>query len=315
MDKVLLTGASGFVGRAVLEKISTHSVVLLARKPVAGLKNKTIIKDIDEHVDFSDALDGINVVIHCAARVHVMKDDCSDPLEAYMKVNTRGTMALAEQAAKSGVRRFIFISTIKVNGEETFDKPFTAADKRQPQDDYGRSKSIAEEQLMALSEKTGMEVVIIRPPLVYGPKVKANFASLLKVVSKGLPLPFGCITNNKRSIVFIDNLVDLIVRTIEHPRAANRVFLVSDGEDLSTRGLIEKMASGQTKKPLLLPIPVSLLNALGTITGKASTISRLTGSLQLDISETCKLLTWQPPFKTEQALTATIKSFEHSKVK
>jgi nucleoside-diphosphate-sugar epimerase len=235
-------------------------------------------------------------LIHCAAcTVAPIKS-----IENFRSINTHSTLYLAQQAADAGIKRFVFISSIKVNGESTSKKlPFTAFDTHCPQDPYGISKSEAEEQLMALGKETGLEIVIIRPPLVYGEGVKANFASLMKLVGKGIPLPFRAINQNKRSLVSVYNLVDLIKVCIDHPKAANQVFLVSDDNDLSTAEMVALMAKAQNNKNLALPVPVWCFKLIGKLLNKNDVVDRLTGSLQLDITHTKETLGWQPPYSVE----------------
>ncbi len=231
-----------------------------------------------------------------------MTDEMADPLAEYRRVNVDGTLNLARQTAAAGVKRFVFISSIKVNGEATArGKAFQADGVPAPEDAYGQSKLEAEQGLVKLAAETGIEVVIIRPPLVYGPGVKGNFASMIKLVEKGLPLPLGAI-NNKRSLVGIDNLVDLVIRCIDHPAAANQVFLAGDGEDLSTTELLRAVGKAMGKPARLIPVPVGLLQFGATLLGKKAMAQRLLGSLQVDISKTCELLDWQPPYTVEEGL-------------
>ena len=301
--KIIMTGANGFIGSILLKELKNHNIVTLTRNPV----NITDYKyDLSHSVNDSSIFCDSNVVIHCAARVHMMNDSCANSVDEYRKVNTLGTLNLARQAVNAGVKRFIFISSIKVNGEQTkIGCPFTAADKPNPQDPYGQSKAEAEEQLLALAKETGLEVVIIRPTLVYGAGVKANFASLMKLVAKGLPLPFGAITTNRRSLVSVYNLVDLIKTCIDHPNAANQVFLVSDDRDLSTADMVRQMGHALSKPTKLIPIPAFFYSLAGKITGKQDMVSRLIGSLQVDISTTKKQLNWIPPYKLEDSFKMT----------
>lgn len=303
---ILLSGSSGFVGSALLEKLNVNKVKMLTRNTdIVDDKSYFYCKDFLSF-DFKNRFHDIDVFIHCAARVHVMKDASVNPIEEYREVNTAGTLNLARQAAEAGVKRFIFISSIKVNGESTqIGDPFKATDKPNPQDPYGQSKAEAEEQLLALAKETGLEVVIIRPTLVYGAGVKANFASLMKLVAKGLPLPFGAITTNRRSLVSVYNLVDLIKICIDHPNAANQVFLVSDDHDLSTADMVRQMGHALSKPAKLIPIPVFCYSLAGKITGKQDMVSRLIGSLQVDISATKKQLDWIPPYKLEDSFRMT----------
>jgi nucleoside-diphosphate-sugar epimerase len=238
-----------------------------------------------------------------------MNDVATDPLAEFRRINVAGTLQLARQAAKAGVKRFVFISSIKVNGESTtLGQPYTAQQAPAPIDPYGVSKWEAEQQLLALATETGMEVVIIRPVLVYGPGVKANFLSMMKWLYKGVPLPLGAI-HNKRSLVALDNLVDLIVTCIDHPQAANQTFLVSDGEDLSTTELLQRMSQALGKRPRLLPVPAWMLATASTVLGKKSISQRLCGSLQVDITHTRQQLDWTPPVSVDVALRKTAQHF------
>ena len=258
--------------------------------------------DLTATTNWSAALERVSAVLHCAARVHVMTDASANPLDEFRRVNVQGTLSLARQAAAAGVRRFVFISSIKVNGESTqAGQPFTADDTSAPQDAYGISKMEAEQGLRELSAQTGMEVVIIRPPLVYGPGVKANFAAMMRWLQRGVPLPLGAI-HNQRSLVALDNLVDLIVTCITHPAAANQTFLVSDGEDVSTTELLRRMGQAMGKPARLLPVPASWLKLAATLVGKREVAQRLCGSLQVDIEKTRQLLGWSPPFSLDQGL-------------
>ncbi|PSU68051.1 UDP-glucose 4-epimerase [Photobacterium phosphoreum] len=304
---ILITGATGFLGSNILGKLDSDKVKLLIRNKSSFLVNNKCYEGIiDSTTIYTEALQNVNCIIHCAARVHVMKDASINPIEKYREVNTTGTLNLARQAVEAGVKRFIFISSIKVNGEDTqIGSPFKATDKPNPQDPYGQSKAEAEEQLLALAKETGLEVVIIRPTLVYGAGVKANFASLMKLVAKGLPLPFGSITTNRRSLVSVYNLVDLIKTCIDHPNAANQVFLVSDDHDLSTADMVRQMGRALSKPTKLIPIPVFCYSLAGKITGKQDMVSRLIGSLQVDISATKKQLNWVPPYKLEDGFKMT----------
>ncbi|GHD53890.1 hypothetical protein GCM10008110_27940 [Marinobacter persicus] len=242
------------------------------------------------------------VVAHTAARAHIMKDEVPDPLAEYRKVNVEGTLNLARQAAEAGVSRFIYISSIKVNGEQTpLGKPYTAEDVPAPEDPYGVSKLEAETGLHKIASETGMEVVIIRPPLVYGPGVKGNFASMIKLVEKGLPLPLGSI-HNKRSLVALDNLVDLIITCIDHPAAANQVFLAGDGQDVSTTELLRGVGRAMGKPARLVPVPAGMLMFGAGLLGKKAVAHRLLGSLEVDISKARNLLGWEPPLSVEEGL-------------
>lgn len=305
--KVLVTGYSGFVGQHLVNLIQTsYTLHLLGRKPCPA--GEFFQAELNKGDNYSAALAGVDVVIHCAARVHVMQEQEADPLSAFRELNTAATLNLAKQAAEAGVKRFIFLSTIKVNGESTTGRAaFTAADAAKPIDAYGISKAEAEQQLMALGASAGMEIVIIRPPLIYGAGVKANFASLMNLVAKGLPLPFRWLSKNKRSLVSVYNLVDLIKLCIEHPKAANQVFLVSDDCDLSTAEMVALMAKVQDKANFALPVPSWLFNVLGKMTNKQQVVDRLVGSLQLDISHTKQTLNWAPPYSVEHGFKLAAK--------
>ncbi|NVN82681.1 MULTISPECIES: SDR family oxidoreductase [unclassified Vibrio] len=304
---ILVTGSSGFVGTKLLERFPCDEIVGLGRKKPLNLELHQFIEaEIDRYTDYSAALSGVSVVIHLAARVHVMGDSVENPLDAYREINTLGTINLARQAVNAGVKRFVFISSIKVNGESsTSGYPFTYTDKRKPEDFYGQSKSEAEEQLLALAEETGLEVVIIRPTLVYGAGVKANFASLMNSVSKGFPLPFGSINSNKRSLVSVVNLVDLIVTCIEHPKAKNQVFLVSDDHDVSTSEMVRQMSVACGKTNFQLPIPAWCYKLAGKLFKKEDVVARLIGSLQVDISYTKEKLDWTPPQSLQDGFKET----------
>jgi nucleoside-diphosphate-sugar epimerase len=317
--KVLVTGASGFVGDQLFKQLGSgrmHQVVGAVRTK-SGLRVPDIYAcgDLGPETSWLAALQSVNVVVHCAARVHVMNDALFDPLSEFRKVNVEGTLNLARQAAAAGVKRFIFLSSIKVNGEGTAPgKLYKADDVPAPVDSYGISKLEAEQGLQALAAATGMEVVIIRPVLVYGSGVKANFLSIMRWLNKGVPLPFGAI-HNQRSLVALDNLVDLIGTCIDHAAAANQTFLVSDGDDLSTTELLRRMGVALGKPVRLLPVPSRLLEVGATLIGKQALAQRLCGSLQVDISKTRELLNWTPLVSVDEALRKSAKHFleQHAK--
>ncbi|MFN4062749.1 MAG: UDP-glucose 4-epimerase family protein [Parazoarcus communis] len=314
MSAMLITGANGFVGNALAIRLTAdgHPLRLALRARLAALPvgvETFVHGDLGEEIDWTPALVGVDAVLHCAARVHVMADTTDDPLAEFRRCNVDGTLRLACAAAAARVRRFIFVSSIKVNGESTLPGlPFTAQQSPAPIDPYGVSKWEAEQQLRKLSAETGMEVVIIRPVLVYGPGVKANFLNMMKWLYKGAPLPLGAI-HNKRSLVALDNLVDLIVTCIAHPQAANQTFLVSDGEDLSTTELLRRMSHMLGKRPHLLPVPAWMLETAAKLLGKQSVAQRLCGSLQVDISYTRERLGWTPPVSVDAALRKTAQHF------
>ena len=304
--RVRVTGANGFVGRALCAEASVRGFVVggMSRSGchLPGDTESLVVGSLDERTDWRAALTGADIVIHLAARVHVMQDTATDPLVEFRRVNVQGTLNLARQAAAAGVRRFVFISSIKVNGETTeLDQPFTADDEPAPLDPYGISKMEAEQGLRKIAAGTGMEVVIIRPPLVYGPGVKANFLSMMRWLRRGVPLPLGAI-HNRRSMVALDNLVDLILTCIDHPAAANLTFLVSDGEDLSTTQLLQRLGRALGRPARLIPVPAMLLKVGAALVGKPAIAQRLCGSLQVDISKTQQLLGWTPPLSVDEGL-------------
>jgi UDP-glucose 4-epimerase len=244
-----------------------------------------------------------------------MNEIDEDPLEAFREVNVRGTLQLAQAADRSGVKRFIFVSSIKVNGESTTRRlPYQSSDTASPEDPYGISKAEAEEGLKKLAEKTGMDVVIIRPPLVYGPGVKANFAAMLKLASTGIPLPFGSIKHNQRSMVYVENLISLIIECVINPNAANQTFLISDDGDLSTKAFVKGLSKALGKNCFMLPFPNAVFSLVGKALGKSSIIDRLCGSLQVDINHTKNTLNWQPPYSVEQGFEATANAFKKNKL-
>jgi len=315
-QKVLITGASGFLGSALSDKISSlprYSLVTTVRK---GSRNKAVdaipipIASMSAETDWTQALHGVQTVIHTAARVHVMNDLASDPLSEYRKVNVRGTLNLAKQAVAAGVSRFIFISTIKVNGESTLPgMVFTADEQPHPVDPYAISKWETENGLYQIANETKMDVVIIRPPLIYGPGVKANFLAMMRWINLGVPLPLGAI-HNKRSLVALENLVSLIVTCIENPAAANQIFLVGDDEDLSTTELLQRIASALGKPARLFPFPTCLINFAASLLGKRGMAQRLSASLQVDISKARKLLDWEPPVSVDEGLRKAADDFK-----
>lgn len=314
---ILVTGATGFVGSALANRLMADGacggVVAALRRLDASLPEgvkHVQVGDLLPNTNWNAALQQVNAVVHCAARVHVMQDSANNPLDAYRHVNVQGTLNLARQAAQAGVRRFVFVSSIKVNGEATLPgKPFSADDEPAPLDPYGLSKMEAEQGLQEISAQTGMEVVIVRPPLVYGPGVKANFASMMRWVAKGVPLPLGAI-HNARSMVALDNLVDLLVTCLRHPAATGQTFLVSDGVDVSTTQLLRRTAHAMGKPARLLPVPAGLLQWGATLLGKRDVAQRLCGSLQVDIGKTRQLLGWAPPLTLDQGLKKAVEGLK-----
>ncbi|WP_373095040.1 UDP-glucose 4-epimerase family protein [Zhongshania sp.] len=302
--KILITGANGFVGSHLILRLSKfeYPVAGVVRAYRVNSPDCIVIGDIDEDTKWRPALDGCDVVIHAAARTHVMNEESGDVLGRFRKVNVQGTINLARQAAEVGVQRFIFISSIKVNGESTsvgdrFDEASTAS----PIDPYGISKYEAEQALFEISSETGMEIVVIRPPLIYGSGVKGNFAMLSRVVRRGLPLPLGAIQNS-RTMVGIDNLVSLIIACIEHPSAANQIFLAGDCEDLSTTELLRRVAKSMGRPCRLFPVPKGFLVFAAKLLGKNAAAQRLFGSLQIDISKARMLLEWEPTVSVDEGL-------------
>ena len=276
---------------------------------LSNQKGDEVIGDIGPDTNWETALEGVDTIVHTAARVHVMKDSTKDPLREFRKVNLEGTLSLGRQAAYASVKRFIFISSIKVNGESTASgKPFSANDLPDPADPYGISKWETEVGLHQLAKETGMEIVIVRPPLIYGPGVKANFLRMMRWVNNGVPLPLGAI-HNKRSLVALDNLVDLIITCVEHPAAANQTFLAGDDEDLSTTELLQCMGNALGKPARLIPFPAGLLTLAAFLLGKRDVAQRLCGSLQVDISKARELLGWSPPVSVEDGLRKTAEDF------
>ena len=311
---MLVTGANGFVGSALCARLRkdgapVRGAVRSSNARPGGTEGVTI-DGLASDTDWSEALKNVEQVVHLAARVHVMNDKSSEPLAEFRRVNVEGTAALARQAAAAGVRRFVFLSSVKVIGEFTeAGQPFTADDAPAPEDPYGVSKHEAEQLLRQIADETGMEVVIIRPPLVYGPGVKANFESMIRWLARGVPLPLAAVTQNRRSLVALDNLMDLIVTCLNHPAAANQTFLVSDGEDLSTAQLLKRMSAAMGKPARLFDVPPGLLKLGATLLNKPGIYQRLCGSLQLDIAKTRQLLDWTPPVSVDEGLRRAAEGF------
>lgn len=296
MKKIFITGANGFVGKPLCDELQKRGKNVVAGVRQAQRANEISYGDFSEQNNWLDILENIEVVIHLAARVHVMNEKDTDPLAAFMKMNCEATIKMAKSAKAAGVKRFIFISSIKVNGERTLAAPFSADDTPAPEDAYGISKAEAEKKLMELHETGKFEVVILRPPLIYGPGVKANFKNLMYLVERDLPIPFGRIDFNKRSLVSVYNLIDLIILCIDHPQAGGNIFLVSDDDDLSLKELILLMGKVLNKTPHLLPVPITIIRLGLTMIGKKSYGERLFGNLQLDIEKTKKNLNWSPKY-------------------
>lgn len=305
--KVLVTGSTGFLGSQLcdaLRMVSQLELVAVVRKvPLESCDCTVVIPDLESDAGWADALSGQDVVIHAAARAHAMVDKVADPLAEYRRVNVDGTLKLARRAAAAGVKRFVFISTIKVNGERSqFGNPFAAdEDVSSPVDPYALSKWEAEQGLRNIAESTDLEIVIIRPPLIYGPGAKGNIRALVALIEKRLPLPLGSL-RNLRSMVSVDNLVDLIISCIGNPNAANKTFLVSDDQDLSISEFLTKLGEAAGKPANLFPFPPSVLKLGAILIGKQSLTDRLLGNLQVDITHTKETLDWAPPISVEEGL-------------
>ena len=320
--RILITGSDGFVGRTVCRRLLESGLTPRAglrnaslwpalREATAGLDEFAVIGDIAANPDLRSALEDVSAVVHLAARVHVINDTALNPLHEFQRVNVGGTAALARAAAAEGVRRFVFVSTVKVNGESTAGRPFTEGDLPAPQDPYAVSKWEAEEALRCVSAETGLEVAIIRPPLVYGPGVRANFLRLMGLVKRGLPLPLPD-TNNRRSLIGVENLADCLVRCVTHPEAANHTFMVSDGEDVSTRELVARLAPLLGRSARFLAIPERALRFAARLAGKRSAVDRLLGSLEIDSSNVRRTLEWEPPVTLSCGLEATARWYLES---
>jgi nucleoside-diphosphate-sugar epimerase len=308
---IVVTGGNGFIGRRLCAELAARGrpVRAAVRELREPHPQAFPVGDIHADTDWEAALAGAEAVVHCAARVHVMQDSAADPLTAFRAVNLEGTRRLAEVAAEVGVRRLVFLSSIKVNGEATAPgSPFRASDSPRPSDAYAVSKWEAEQALHGIAARTGLEVVVVRPPLVYGPGVRANFERLMRLVARGAPIPLGSV-DNRRSMVALDNLVDLLIHCVDHPAAAAQTFLVSDRRDLSTPEWIRMLAAAMGRPARLLPVPPALLRLGGRLTGRGAEVERLIDSLQLDIEPTCETLDWSPPVSVEEGLSRTVAAF------
>ena len=312
MNRILVTGANGFVGTALTRMLAEpgNNVRCAFRRQRPdnsdnAFYESVIVGDINEETKWSNALQNVDSIVHLAARVHVMDETDPDPLAAFRKVNVNGTKKLAYEAAKSGAKRFIFMSSIKVNGEATKEHPFTEEDTPAPGDPYGVSKCEAEQTLLNISKETGLEIVIIRPPLIYGPGVGGNFIRLLNWINRGIPLPLKSV-DNRRSLVFVDNVADIIIRCINHPNAPGQTFFVSDGEDLSTPKLMSKLANAMKRPSRLVPFPPSVLLMIAKSIRKGDVAKRLLGSLQVDSGKANRILGWSPPISVDEGLSRTV---------
>jgi nucleoside-diphosphate-sugar epimerase len=306
---VLVTGANGFVGRVVCAELArrghrVRSAVRVAAAASESAGEVVCVGSLSADTDWSDALVGVDAVVHLAARVHVMKETAADALAEYRRVNVQATDTLARAAAASRVKRLVYVSSIKVNGDVTAGTPFRAFDPPQPSDAYGVSKHEAEEALWRVAAATGLEVAVVRPPLVYGPGVRGNFLRLLKLVSRGFPLPFGAV-HNKRSMIYSANLASALATCATHPRSGGQTYLVSDGEDLSTPDLIRRVAQALGTRPHLWQVPPALLRLGGAVTGKADEVTRLVGSLTVDSAPIRESLGWSPPYDVAEGLSET----------
>lgn len=290
--KIFITGSNGFVGKALVPYLkSKNNEIIAATRDLYG--------DFSNQENWKQFLSGIEVVVHLAARVHVMNETATNPDSEFQKMNVEATLRLAKDAKAVGVKRFIFLSSVKVNGEKTQDEPYLASDEPKPEDAYGRSKAMAEKKLLKLHEPGIFEIVIIRPPLIYGNEVKANFQKLMSLVFRDVPLPFGRV-NNRRSLCSVLNLCDLIATVIDHPKASGEIFLVRDLHDYSLKTMIEEIAKIKGKTPHLLPVPVSMMNLGLMILGKKSFAERMFGNLHVDITKNKELLNWTPPFNFQE---------------
>jgi nucleoside-diphosphate-sugar epimerase len=311
VKKVLVTGGSGYIGNALFKRLQRESVTVFSGVRGGCIKTGEIpMPDLLGNVDWSDTLESFNVVIHTAGRAHIFDNTSKNCLESFRKINTVGTLKLARSAVQCGVKKFIFISSIGVNGLITDEgNLFSESDKPNPHNNYALSKWEAEEGLMQIASETCMEIVIIRPPLVYGPHAPGNFGLLTRAVRRGRPLPLGAV-HNKRSLVALDNLLDLIVTCLHHPAAANQTFLVSDGQDLSTTELVRGMARVAGVPARLWPVPLWALQAAAGALGMGPVIERLCGNLQVDITKARTVLGWVPPVSVDEGLLRAMGDYE-----
>ncbi|MFN7103080.1 MAG: NAD-dependent epimerase/dehydratase family protein [Pseudorhizobium sp.] len=308
MHTTLVTGASGFIGAHLLRDLNRRDLPArgVSRQALPGLIR---VPSYGPESDWREHLKGVTTVVHLAARVHVMRETAEDPLAQFRQANVDATVNLARQAAEAGVKRFVFVSSIKVNGERTAPgKPFTADDPPNPQDPYAVSKAEAEAALEDIGRETRLEIVIIRPPLVYGPGVGGNFRSLMRWAASGAPSIFSKV-KNRRSLVYVGNLCDLVITTLEHPDAAGRTFLVSDGEAISSHELLSTLTSAFGQKPRSVPVSPAALRLLGSLAGRGPAVERILDSLEVDISATRETLSWEPPFTCSTGLAATVAPF------
>jgi nucleoside-diphosphate-sugar epimerase len=308
MLRFLVTGANGFVGKSLCVELFRQGYAVRAAVRSANLRiddfERARVGSIDSGTDWTAALCGVDIVIHLAARAHVMKESVADPLAEFLRVNLYGTENLARQAARAGVKRLVYMSSIKVNGERST-LPFVESDEPNPQDPYGVSKCEAEQALHRVAAETGLEIVIVRSPLVYGPGVKGNFAQMLKVLRSGIPLPLASV-RNLRSLIYVGNLVDALIACATHPAAAGQTYLITDGEDISTPDLLRRLGAAMGHPARLLPCSVALLRLGGRLFGKSEQVDRLLDSLRVDNGKICRELNWSPPCSLQQGLCATV---------
>jgi UDP-glucose 4-epimerase len=307
MRRVLVTGATGFVGRTLCETLSKSGYLVRAslhldRSTPDWISEKVLVGDIGAATDWREALQGVSLVVHLAARAHILRDSAA---ASYVETNAEGTRRLADESARAGVKRFLYLSSVKVNGEATVDGAYTSSDEPHPLDDYGKSKWSAEMHVRRIAVSSAMDAVIVRPPLVYGPGVRANFLRLMRMVDSGWPLPLGAI-DNRRSLISVWNLCDFLKRALEHPIASNRTWMVSDGEDLSTPDIIRRLGRAMGKRVRLIPVPVSVLKLIGAATGKKAELDRLCGSLVVDMAQSCRDLEWRPTLSVDEGLARTV---------
>jgi nucleoside-diphosphate-sugar epimerase len=316
VKRVAITGAGGFVGRALCHSLSTEGMeitaVIRSGDIPQGASETHRIGDITDRTGLRAAFEGVDAVVHLAGRAHVMQDDTADPLAEYRRINVEGTKAVADCAADAGAGRVVFVSSIMVNGERTDNEAFSETDAPAPEDPYGVTKREAEEALFEIARARGIEAICLRPPLVYGPGVRANFAALMKLCDSSFPLPFGGITHNRRSLIFVGNLTSAIKAALSHENAAGRVFLVRDGEDLSTAGLIRVLRQALGRSPRLVPVPASWLNAMLCLIGRRAMAERLLGSLTIDDSAFRTTLGWTPPLAIADAMEVTARAFRNA---
>jgi nucleoside-diphosphate-sugar epimerase len=319
---LLITGATGFVGRHFVGHLVERRMEVRCavrslekgRRLLPGAAEIVEVAPLDSTTDWRTALHGVDVVVHLAARAHILEERATDPLAAFLEVNCNGTLRFAEAAARAGARRFVYVSSVKVNGEATQGRPFSAADPPAPVDPYGISKLRAEQGLARLADRSGMQVAVVRPPLVYGPEVGANFLRLMQLVERRVPLPLGAV-HNQRSLVSVWNLADLLRRCVESPQASNKTFMVSDGHDLSTAQLVRELATALGRRARLPAVPPGLLSLAALVTGQMAQYTRLCASLQVDLGPTREILGWNPPVSVTEALARTAHWYQHRSVR